>query len=129
MVTMRVTGRVGRVWWRGWALGWIVISSGCEPVQAPIHVHPASVDMSIGIGGNGGEDAGFAYGTDLAVVGSMCSPQQMPTQCHGAIAANAGCGPVEDCGPTGSGNGADDNCNGVVDEGCSCRPGSVERCF
>jgi hypothetical protein len=26
-------------------------------------------------------------------------------------------------------NGLDDNCNGVVDEGSSCLPGSVQRCF
>jgi hypothetical protein len=34
------------------------------------------------------------------------------------------CGAAEICG-----NGLDDNCNGQVDEGCSCTPGAVQPCF
>jgi hypothetical protein len=36
------------------------------------------------------------------------------------------CGPVEICG-----NGLDDDCNGVIDDGCppSCTPGDVQPCF
>jgi len=34
------------------------------------------------------------------------------------------CGSVEICG-----NGMDDDCNGKVDEGCACTPGSVQSCF
>jgi hypothetical protein len=40
-----------------------------------------------------------------------------------------GCGPTELCGEGGEGNGLDDNCNGAVDEGCTCRPGTVRDCF
>jgi hypothetical protein len=43
------------------------------------------------------------------------------------------CGPVELCGVVdgrpGPGNGLDDNCNGMVDEGCRCRTGAVQSCF
>jgi hypothetical protein len=35
-----------------------------------------------------------------------------------------GCGPAEVCG-----NGVDDNCNGLADEGCPCAPGAMERCY
>jgi hypothetical protein len=35
-----------------------------------------------------------------------------------------GCGPRELCG-----NGLDDNCNGMSDEGCPCVPGTVQDCF
>jgi hypothetical protein len=53
----------------------------------------------------------------------------MPATCMNPLPSNAGCGGVEDCGPMGSGNGLDDNCNGQVDEGCGCAAGAVERCF
>jgi hypothetical protein len=44
------------------------------------------------------------------------------------------CGPAERCGPTvdgggGSGNGVDDDCDGLVDEGCLCAQGSMRACF
>lgn len=41
----------------------------------------------------------------------------------------AGCGPAELCGETGDGNGLDDDCDGLVDEGCVCTPGDVRPCF
>jgi hypothetical protein len=37
------------------------------------------------------------------------------------------CGPTELCDPAHLG--LDDNCNGAVDEGCSCNPGQVHWCF
>jgi hypothetical protein len=49
--------------------------------------------------------------------------------CAMPIGASAGCGPVELCGPGNTGNGLDDNCNGQVDEGCTCVPGQVQKCF
>jgi hypothetical protein len=40
-----------------------------------------------------------------------------------------GCVGSEGCGADGSGNGTDDDCDGVVDEGCFCTPGDVRPCF
>jgi hypothetical protein len=42
-----------------------------------------------------------------------------------------GCGPTESCGEGegADGNGLDDDCDGRVDEGCSCTPGSTRPCF
>jgi len=37
------------------------------------------------------------------------------------------CGPVELCDPAHAG--LDDNCNGIVDEGCPCSMGMVQSCF
>src|SRR5947207_2747647 len=80
----------------------------------------------------GGDEAdlgmeGDVYG-DLGV-DTMCKPPQKPTLCPSSLAANAGGGLTELCGTGGAGNGLDDNCNGQVDEGCTCRPGDVEKCF
>lgn len=40
------------------------------------------------------------------------------------VALPSGCGGVEICG-----NGTDDDCNGEVDDGCSCQPGAQQACF
>lgn len=40
-----------------------------------------------------------------------------------------GCQIGEACGPDGSGNGLDDDCDGHVDEECACTPGDVRACF
>ena len=58
-----------------------------------------------------------------------CQPPQKGVVCANPVAPMAGCVAQEDCGAAGGGNGLDDNCNGVVDEGCSCQPGSVQKCF
>jgi hypothetical protein len=39
------------------------------------------------------------------------------------------CMRLDQCGEDGAGNGLDDNCNGVVDEGCTCAPGAIRDCF
>jgi hypothetical protein len=49
------------------------------------------------------------------------APDRPPTTCQ---PVDDRCGPVEVCG-----NGEDDDCNGRVDEGCPCAPGSVQSCF
>ncbi len=73
------------------------------------------------------------YQADLAIDrdASGCLPGQMGAACTTMIDPNAGCGPVEDCiaNGGGTGNGLDDDCNGKVDDGCSCTPGDVRRCF
>ncbi len=46
-----------------------------------------------------------------------------------------GCGTAESCGVDGTdfvagpGNDVDDDCNGLVDEGCDCAPGASKACF
>ena len=119
-------------------VGW----SGCSPFQGGINHGIGGNGGGAGTGGGAGGggdgtpalsvddsgDGGTAYNADFAV-NSMCVPPQMATQCANPIPANAGCKAAEDCGPDGSGNGLDDNCNGAVDEGCICRPGAVEKCF
>jgi len=40
------------------------------------------------------------------------------------VALPTGCGAIEICG-----NGADDDCNGEVDDGCPCLPGAQQSCF
>jgi hypothetical protein len=94
-------------------------------------------------GGGGGQDLaaeqpdllqldgppGTAY-DDLGKSDSgLCQPPMMGMSCANPIANNAGCGAVELCGTDGTGNGIDDNCDGVVDEICSCTPGDVKKCF
>jgi hypothetical protein len=78
-------------------------------------------DMSVPDVGDGGSSA-----YDLAINGDAagCAPGQTPAACPSPVPANAGCTGAEICN-----NGIDDNCNGKVDEGCSCTPGDVQRCF
>src|SRR6185436_8446361 len=57
-----------------------------------------------------------------------CMSGQVAGSCPNPIAANVGCTPNA-TDPEICDNGLDDNCNGQVDEGCSCIPGSVQRCF
>jgi hypothetical protein len=69
-------------------------------------------------------DGGSSYTVQQTDSGACVPPAQPPVTCTSPIAANAGCGAVEVCG-----NGLDDNCDGQVDEGCSCTPGAVQSCF
>ncbi len=70
--------------------------------------------------GETGTDAAMGPYPDLAQV-DPCNPSP--------------CGPTELCGPTaadgglGHGNGIDDNCNGLVDEGCPCDQSEIRPCF
>jgi hypothetical protein len=59
----------------------------------------------------------------------ICMPGVTGPSCLSPVAINAGCGAIELCGANGMGNGLDDNCDGKVDETCTCVPGAVERCF
>src|SRR5262245_22262775 len=58
-----------------------------------------------------------------------CEDGQMPAICPSPLPENIGCQSSEDCGSSASGNGLDDDCNGMVDDTCSCTPGAVQRCF
>jgi hypothetical protein len=54
---------------------------------------------------------------------AMCTDMSCPAP------VATGCQATEDCGVDGTGNGLDDDCDGIVDSGCACVPGSVEACF
>lgn len=71
-----------------------------------------------GGGGGGNTDAYIPLGTDggFSIEGGSANP------CEGD------CGPVDLCGD-GEGNGLDDDCDLIVDEGCTCRPGTTRDCF
>lgn len=71
----------------------------------------------------GDEDAdGLADCADTDCAGSpLCTAacaDPVPELCEG----------TESCGVDGTGNGVDDDCNGEVDEGCTCIPGKVRAC-
>jgi hypothetical protein len=88
---------------------------------------PGHADQGIDPGPQPTDDGGNAYelgGSD----GGACMPGQMANVCMTPIAGD-GCQAKEDCGPSGHGNGTDDNCDGQVDEGCLCTPGDVQKCF
>jgi hypothetical protein len=96
-------------------------------------------------GGGGSDTDGFDSTDDLSYVapdlanpgyvdpgkgdGGMCLMGQTANMCANPIGARAGCQMQEDCGPSGTGNGLDDDCNMLVDDGCPCTPGDVEPCF
>jgi len=88
-----------------------------------------STDDGSGVGGNdltsNLTDGGGSSYNDLGHGDSgACLPGQTGASCANPIAANAGCLSGEICN-----NGLDDDCNGKVDDGCSCTPGAVEKCF
>lgn len=69
-----------------------------------------------------GEDTGpIPSGPDTGV-GTMVV--DAGPNASGPDGGGCGCGPVEICG-----NGIDDNCNGLVDEGCPCSPGRTQQCY
>lgn len=86
----------------------------------------ASMDAAKGamtsMPGSAGKDAGpmnvYANDDDAAV---ECPDGTPVEQCK---AVRDGCLANENCG-----NGADDDCDGNVEEGCACVPGTVQGCF
>ncbi len=45
------------------------------------------------------------------------------------VPCTVACGDTELCGDTGDGNGFDDDCDGAVDEDCTCTIGTTRACF
>jgi hypothetical protein len=90
-------------------------------------------DLSLEGADFSGLDGGNAYGElggGPMDDGGVCAVGQAPMTCAASPLPDiVGCIPAELCGPTGKGNGYDDNCNGLIDETCSCLPGEVEKCF
>jgi hypothetical protein len=73
-----------------------------------------------GMGGN--VTAGGAAGDGIQTAGGASGSTTIPmNKCH------SGCGPEELCDEAHLGY--DDNCNGQVDEGCSCQSGQSHWCF
>jgi hypothetical protein len=68
-------------------------------------------DAGMDAGRDGGPDSGLDAGPDAGRDGG-CPP------------VDDGCSDTEQCN-----SGSDDDCDGEVDEGCPCSPGSVQACF
>ena len=95
----------------------VALENGCSATGAkPIGI------TTTGTGGaphsDGGEGGNITLYFDA---GDADTPEGMTNPCHSQ------CGPTELCDPAHLG--IDDNCNGLVDEGCSCNLGSVHGCF
>lgn len=131
------TGRPARVWQhpgmliRTLALGCCVagatLSSGCPTTagsdaapdpDAPDGRRPPDAPMDVGEMDVGGGDVGTDGGLDAADTGvdaaSSDAPDAMIEPCT-----------VELCEL----GGTDDDCDGMVDEGCDCEPGTASPCF
>jgi len=66
-------------------------------------------------------DAGYDAGVDGGrVIETVCPPEDIIPE---------GCVAETDEGSAGMCDGADDDCDGQIDEGCPCEPGQVQRCF
>jgi hypothetical protein len=98
---------------------------GTEDLAVPDLSTAVPEDLSVA----SAEDGSSAY-ADLGRSDSgLCLPPAVGAVCMAPIGATAGCKVSEECGAGGTGNGLDDNCNGQVDEGCTCTPGQVQPCF
>ena len=103
-------------------------SSGHEDLRSDLlrrrHVRPG---WPFGLRSDGGQSSRVAmHGGD-----SRCASAAVCTDIvfqdgfeEPCIPVGSGCGVAEICG-----NGLDDDCNGAVDDGCACQPGSVQSCF
>jgi hypothetical protein len=85
------------------------------------------------VGGDGGAsgDGGALDGSTLLDAGAADAPNPWATDggpgCEGGPSCTPvplGCGASETCD-----DGLDNDCDGVVDDGCGCIPGTVQSCF
>jgi hypothetical protein len=118
------------------AASWaFAIADGCSAVSAPNHLvgtggDPATT-TSVTIKASGGAPTttsagtgtggGFTFADADAGDASDAAEEPLVNPC------GSQCGPTELCDPAHIG--LDDNCNGLVDEGCGCTPGAVHWCF
>ncbi len=106
---------------------------GLAAVTMAVSCSDGRKNVDLGNGPHDGEDLsmepGKAYGDLGGNDGGQCAPGQMPATCAAPKPSDDGCGAVELCGTAGTGNGLDDNCDGKVDETCTCTSGNVQTCF
>ena len=110
------------------ALGLVATSlSACHDTRRTIDGNGVDASTSTGTGPKSDDPNAYLDlgNTDAGV----CMPGQTPGMCSSPLAGNVGCGTVEFCGTDGAGNGLDDNCDGKVDDICTCVIGSVQKCF
>jgi hypothetical protein len=106
------------------AVSWVLaIVNGCSatgdkprPTTSGTGGGTTTTTTTGGTGGMGG------MGLFLDAGGDADAAEEVQTNPCGSQ-----CGPVELCDPAHLGY--DDNCNGLVDEGCACNPGAVHWCF
>jgi hypothetical protein len=96
-------------------------------VSLPDDLGEAPVDAAIDLGDDGG--GGHAYDDLGSSDSGACVPPNVGAMCANPLPNGVGCQAQENCGPNGAGNHFDDDCNGQVDDICSCRPGDVQPCF
>jgi hypothetical protein len=124
-----------------WVLGVVIFALGCADtgpavIDSPDDVPkirdvvrvtdvPRTMDVTTTV--DGGRDATITDGTpqfDVPVMDVRGDTLPMGDVVLSDVAGDGGCRAREVCG-----NGIDDNCNGVSDEGCACLPGSTQRCY
>ncbi len=71
-------------------------------------------------------DLSNVYGPLEGTDAGICDGGIPSAQC--TATASDKCSAVELCGTDGHGNGLDDNCDGKVDDVCSCTSGAVQKC-
>jgi hypothetical protein len=118
-----------RVWWC--LLGGTLWLGACGPTPANIHPDTGGGQHDGTFGQDAAvlpdafvlpdaapRDAGNVYQNDAAPVPDGCVPEPC------ASPVPSGCVGAEVCG-----NGLDDDCNGLVEDTCTCVPGQVQPCF
>jgi hypothetical protein len=98
-------------------------------IDAPVMTHPPDARVTTPMPDahpvQPGVDGSGIYGdADVAGGDGATCPE---ATCQNPVADN--CQATEDCGPDGTGNGLDDDCNGQVDENCGCTPGATKPYF
>jgi hypothetical protein len=106
------------------------VTAGCSASNNGSELPAGASTGTTSVTGGGGAGAFGAYGGAGGVLfgGNGGSGATSGGTGGGQVDPCASeCGPVELC--DGIHAGIDDNCNGVVDEGCPCATGMVESCF
>jgi len=86
-----------------------VVDDGCQCTAASLPCYGGPPEVA-GIG--------------ACVMGTMACQGEYFGNCTGYVLPAL----QENCGPDGLGNGIDDDCNGIVDDGCGCADGETRNC-